>query len=374
MSSDLKHTPLYALHVGLGARMVPFAGYAMPVQYDAGIIAEHRHTRSAASLFDVSHMGQAVLTARGDAASALERLVPGDLSSLQPGQMRYTLLLNDDGGIIDDLIVTRPPDGATDRLLMVVNAARKDVDFDDIRRRLEGAAELAPADDKALLALQGPAAADVMERLAPDVAALPFMHAAECSFDRCACTVSRSGYTGEDGFELSVPAEKAEAVARTLLDHPEVAPAGLGARDSLRLEAGLCLYGQDIDETTTPVEAGLAWTIAKRRRAEGGFSGAATVLRQLADGPSRRRVGLALDGRTPARAGAEIVAPDGTPIGHVTSGGYAPSLERPIAMGYVDRSHAAAGTEVHLLVRGRSLPATVAKMPFVAPNYYRGGT
>jgi len=369
-SAPLKKTALHALHVELGARMVPFAGYDMPVQYPAGIIAEHRHTRSAAGLFDVSHMGQARLVG-DDPAAAFERLVPGDIAGLAPGGMRYTLLLNENGGIIDDLMATRPVSGEG-VLQLVVNAACKDADFAHIAAALGGDAMLERDEDSALLALQGPQAASVLARLAPGSAKLAFMQGAPMDVDGVPCFVTRSGYTGEDGFEISVPNAAAEALARRLLDAPEVEPVGLGARDSLRLEAGLCLYGHDIDTETTPIEAALAWTIAKRRRETADFPGAAKILAQLADGAPRRRVGLLPEGRAPAREGAAILGPDGAQIGTVTSGGFAPTLERPIAMGYVAREFAKAETALALELRGKPVAAHIVKMPFVAANYYRG--
>ena len=369
-SAALKQTALHALHVELGARMVPFAGYDMPVQYPAGIIAEHRHTRAAAGLFDVSHMGQARLVG-DDPAAAFERLVPGDIAGLAPGGMRYSLLLDDSGGIIDDLMATRPVTGSG-VLQLVVNAACKDGDFAHIAAALAGVAELEREDDRALLALQGPQAAAVMARLAPESSALSFMQGAPMSVDGAPCFVTRSGYTGEDGFEISVANDAADALARRLLAESEVAPIGLGARDSLRLEAGLCLYGHDIDLGTTPVEAALAWTIAGRRREAGDFPGAGRILAQLADGAPRRRVGLLVDGRAPAREGAAIVDAAGAEIGRVTSGGFAPTLERPIAMGYVVRAAATPDTELTLRVRDRPVAARVTKLPFVAANYHRG--
>jgi len=365
--SDLLATPLHDLHVELGARMVPFAGYAMPVQYPAGILKEHAQTRERAGLFDVSHMGQARL--RGaDPAAAFERLVPGDIAGLSDGQMRYTLLLNDRGGIRDDLMATRLSDS---ELFLVVNAACKDADFAHIETSLAGDAELNRADDRALLALQGPAAADVLARHADGPGDLAFLTMGRFPVTGVDCLVSRSGYTGEDGFEISVPNDAAEALARTLLAEPEVGPVGLGARDSLRLEAGLCLYSHDIDTETTPIEAALAWTVAKRRREAADFPGAETILRQLAEKPARRRVGLRPEGRTPAREGAEIQDADGNAIGHVTSGGFGPTVGGPVAMGYVARAHAAAGTDVTILVRERAVAAEVVKLPFVAPNYRR---
>jgi aminomethyltransferase len=371
-TASLKSTPLNALHKELGARMVPFAGYEMPVQYPAGIIAEHTHTRTAAGLFDVSHMGQAILQG-DDPAAAFERLVPGDISGLAPGAMRYSVLLNPAGGILDDLMVTRPREPGTEQqIYVVVNANCKDADFAHIGEQLQGSATLERLDDRALLALQGPQAAAVMERLAPAADDLVFMRAAAMTVGGVDCFVSRSGYTGEDGFEISLPAEAAETIARRLLAEPEVAPVGLGARDSLRLEAGLCLYGHDIDATTTPVEAALAWTVAKRRRDGADFPGAATILDQISDGTARRRVGLLPEGRAPVREGAPINDNDGNEIGRVTSGGHSPTLRRPIAMGYVAAPFADPGTAVQVNLRGRSLATVFEALPFVEPRYYRG--
>ena len=367
-AGSLERTPLHALHRELGARMVPFAGYEMPVQYKAGIIAEHTHTRTAAGLFDVSHMGQAILAAEGDPAPVLERLVPGEIAALKPGRMRYTLLLNQAGGILDDLMVTRL---TPQYLLLVVNAARKAADFAHMEAHLAGAARLQPLAKQTLLALQGPKAESVMARLCPAACALAFLSTAELVIAGAGALIGRSGYTGEDGFEISVPAAAADTVARALLAEPEVAPIGLGARDSLRLEAGFCLYGHDIDETTSPVEAGLAWTVGKRRRAEGGFPGAEAILKQLDEGAKRRRVGLRPEGRTPAREGAPIHLPDGGEVGRVTSGGFGATIGGPIAMGYVAAAHAEVGTELSLIVRGKALPARVAALPFVAPHYQR---
>ena len=362
---DALHTvPLDGLHRRLGAKMVPFAGYEMPVQYPAGVLAEHTHTRTHASLFDVSHMGQ--LSLHGpQAATALERLVPGDIQALKPGRQRYTLLLNEAGGILDDLMVANYPG----RLLIVANASRKEADAHHLAEVLHGAAELLQHPDRALLALQGPEAAAIMAPLCPEAAALPFMGVVEAAIQTIPAWISRSGYTGEDGFEISVHADHAEALATLLLDQPGVRPAGLGARDSLRLEAGLCLYGQDIDELTSPIEANLAWTIGKRRRAEASFPGAAPVLDQLQHGPTRLRVGLRPEGRAPARAQTEIVAPDGTHAGGVTSGTFSPTLGAPIAMGYVRRGLTDPGTPLDLLVRGKSIPARVAPLPFVPTRY-----
>ena len=363
----LKTTKLDALHRALGARMVPFAGYAMPVQYPAGVLTEHLHCREKAALFDVSHMGQASIHGPG-AAAALERLVPGDIQGLAPWRQKYTLLTLQSGGIMDDLMVANLGDN---RLFLVVNASRKHIDLPHIEAHLPAGLRLERHDDRALLALQGPEAIGVMAALAPEAAALPFMGVASITLGGVACLASRSGYTGEDGFEISIPADRAEAVARLLLAQPGVMPAGLGARDSLRLEAGLCLYGNDIDETTTPVEAALLWTIPKRRRAEANFIGAAAILAAIAAGPARRRVGILPEGRAPARGHTAIVDDAGTVVGEITSGGFGPSLNGPCAMGYVRADLAATGTALALLVRGKPLPARVAATPFVAHRYVR---
>jgi aminomethyltransferase len=373
---DLARTPLYDLHRGLGARMVGFAGYAMPVQYPLGIISEHLHTRAKAGLFDVSHMGQAILTAP-HAARRLERLAPGDIASLAPGRMLYTQLLDAEGHILDDLMVTRlDNEDGLERLFLVVNAATKTADFARLAAELPDCT-LAVLDDRALLALQGPKAAAVLRRhlicdAADSIPVMPFMSAKSLEWDGVPLNISRSGYTGEDGFEISIPAATALAFARNLLTDPDVRPIGLGARDSLRLEAGLCLYGHDIDKTTDPIEAGLLWSISKRRRAAGGFAGYEQVKRAIDLGPSRRRVGFLLEGRAPAREGSEIITRDGRNIGHVTSGGFAPSLGRPIAMGYVGAAYAAPGTQVSLMARGKPLAANIVSMPFVPHHYFRG--
>jgi aminomethyltransferase len=367
-------TPLHDLHLRLGARMVPFAGYEMPVQYREGILSEHAQTRNAAGLFDVSHMGQAFLVGpdHETTARALEALVPADLLTLSLGRQRYTQLTNDAGGILDDLMVTRSADAAEDGVLMlVVNASRKLADFAHIAAHLPADVRLLRADHRALLALQGPKAADVLARHAPGVNEMPFMTAISTRFDGIECHISRSGYTGEDGFEISAHAKRIGAIAERLLDSADVKPVGLGARDSLRLEAGLCLYGHDIDAGTSPIEAGLAWSIQKRRRMEGGFPGAARVQAELDGGPARLRVGLVPEGRAPAREGAEIRAPDGAPIGRVTSGGFGPSVGGPIAMGYVDSGFAETSTPVVLVVRGKELAAKVAPLPFVTHRYKR---
>jgi len=374
LSEPLKRTPLHALHVALGARMVPFAGYDMPVQYPSGILAEHQHTRSAAGLFDVSHMGQAVLSGpdHETTARALEALVPADIIGLARGQQRYTQLLNAEGGIIDDLMVTRPADPKEDgKLILVVNAACKDGDYAHIAANLPANVKLIP-NDRALLALQGPKAAEALSRHSPDVAAMTFMSARKTRIDGIDAHVSRSGYTGEDGYEISVEPKHAVALAERLLGEPEVKPIGLGARDSLRLEAGLCLYGHDIDTTTSPVEAALVWSIQKRRREQGGFPGAARLQKELKNGTSRIRVGLLPDGRAPAREGTEIRDARGRKIGIVTSGGFGPTLGGPLAMGYVTREQSAPGSPLTLVVRGRDLPAKVVKMPFVPHRYVRG--
>lgn len=342
--------------------MVPFAGYEMPVQYPPGVMSEHLHTRSVASLFDVSHMGQFSLHGAG-AVAALERLTPGDFQALQPGRQRYTLLTNDVGGILDDLMVAN----CGDRFLIVANASRKEADAHHFLQHL-GGAQLDQHPDRALLALQGPAAASIMATLCPAAAALGFMGVADTTLAGVPVWISRSGYSGEDGFEISVLATDAEALATQLLAQPGVLPAGLGARDSLRLEAGLCLYGSDLDELTTPVEANLAWAIGKRRRAEGGFPGAVVIQDQLTHGPHRLRVGLRPDGKAPARALTPIVDGD-TEAGSVTSGGFSPTLGLPIAMGYVRRDVAATGTALGLSIRGQTLPAQVVSLPFVPHNY-----
>jgi aminomethyltransferase len=367
-----KRTPLNELHLELGAKMVPFAGYEMPLHYRLGILKEHLHTRAKAGLFDVSHMGQAFLVGpdHETTATALESLLAADILNLAPGQQRYSQLLNEDGGIIDDLMVTRPA-SATGRLLLVVNASRKEVDYAHLVQRLPAAVRLEPAPERALIALQGPEAKHAMMQLSQTAAGLPFMTAAEVRLGPFDCHVSRSGYTGEDGFEISLAASSATDLARLLLQQAAVEPIGLGARDSLRLEAGLCLYGQDINETTSPVEAGLAWSIQKRRRAEGGFAGARRIQDELSNGAKRRRVGIKPDGRAPAREGSEIVALLGERLGRVSSGGFGPTVNGPVAMGYVPTGRAAAGTPVNLMVRGKALSATVASLPFVPHRYAR---
>ncbi len=363
-SEPLRSTPLDALHRALGARMVPFAGYAMPVQYQAGILAEHLHTRRAAGLFDVSHMGQLRLLGE-NAAELFERLVPGDILALPVGRVRYTMLTNRAGGIIDDLMVVRRDGG----LGLVVNAAATNDDIAHIASHLLPGVTLVHETERALLALQGPEAVSVLGRLIPGIERLAFMTEAAARLDGTDITLTRSGYTGEDGFEISIPAACAETIAQKLLNEPEVLPIGLGARDSLRLEAGLCLHGHDIDEATTPIEAELGWTISRRRKAEGGFPGDTVIQGQIAHGPSRRRVGILPEGRAPAREGTEIQDMGGAPLGRITSGGFGPSADRPIAMGYVKSAAAVIGTSVNLIVRGHKLPARVAPLPFVSHRY-----
>ncbi len=373
-AEDLKATPLHALHIRLGARMVPFAGYDMPVQYPGGIVREHLHTRSSAGLFDVSHMGQAWLVGPDfeTTARALEALAPADFLGLAPGQIRYSQLLNPQGGIIDDFMTTRPADEALDgRLMLVVNAARKDVDYAWLREHLPDNVTLETEEDRALIALQGPKAEAVLARHCPQAPGLSFMHAAAGEIGGIAARYSRSGYTGEDGFEISVAASDAEALAELLLSEPETAPIGLGARDTLRLEAGLCLYGHDIDKTTSPVEAALVWSIGKRRREQGGFIGAQRVLKELAEGTARKRTGIAPLGRAPAREGTEVFSESGEKIGHVTSGGYGPTVGGPVAMGYVKTPFNRKDTPLTLRVRGKDMPARAASAVFVPHNYKR---
>jgi aminomethyltransferase len=352
--------------------MVPFAGYAMPVQYPSGILAEHRWTRAHAGLFDVSHMGQGFLIGADHAtvAAALETLVPADVVGLGEGRQRYTQLLSADGGILDDLMVSRPK-GADGTLFLVVNAANKAADWAHLAAGLPKTIEIRRLDDRALLALQGPEAEAVMVGLGAPVADMAFMATRSLTLAGLSVDVSRSGYTGEDGFEISVAAADAPTLWAALTADARVKPIGLGARDSLRLEGGLCLHGHDIDPSTSPVEAGLTWSIQKRRRLEGGFPGAARIQKELAEGPSRCRVGLRIEGRQPARDGAEIVGADGAVVGRVTSGGFGPTVDAPIAMGYVTPACAAVGTELSILVRGRPLTARVAPLPFVPARFRR---
>ena len=377
-TGDLKNTPLTGLHESLGGRLVPFAGYAMPVQFE-GIIAEHAWTREKAGLFDVSHMGQRFLAGpdHETTALALEALTPGAFQSLGAGRMRYTLLLNEAGGILDDLMVTRSASPGDDgKLFLVVNAACKDADDAHIVKHLTAGVDYVAVEDRALLALQGPAAAEVLAGPCAKSTGLTFMTATSAEFAlpdgrSVDCHVSRSGYTGEDGFELSVPAADTEAVARALLANDLVKPIGLGARDSLRLEAGLPLYGHDFDATTSPVEAGLTFAVSKARREAGDFPGADRILKELADGPARRLAGIRPSGRAPVREGAEIMSLDGAAIGVVTSGGFGPTIGGPVAMGYVDPAFSDPGTEVQLAGRRGLEPAVIAALPFVPHNYVR---
>ncbi|MDR3452342.1 MAG: glycine cleavage system aminomethyltransferase GcvT [Rhodoferax sp.] len=376
MSTDhnLLSTPLHDLHVELGARMVQFAGYSMPVQYPSGLMAEHLHTRQAAGLFDVSHMGQLRLVGP-DAAAAFETLMPVDVIDLPVGKQRYGLLLNDEGGIMDDLMFFNRGDD----LFVIVNGACKVVDIAHIQARIGARCQVIPMPEMALLALQGPQAVTALSKLAPGVEKLVFMTGGHFSIAGCDCFLTRSGYTGEDGFEISVPAAQAETLARALLAQPEVKPVGLGARNSLRLEAGLCLYGNDIDATTTPVEAGLNWAMQKVRRTggarAGGFPGATKILAQLQGGaaaPARKRVGLVALERIPVRDHSELQNSAGLRIGEVTSGLLGPSIDKPVAMGYVSVECAALGTRVNAIVRGKPVPMEVSAMPFVPNRYFRG--
>ncbi len=362
----LKTTPLNAAHRALGARMVGFGGYDMPVQYE-GVLAEHRWTREHAGLFDVSHMGQCKITGE-DATAQFERFVPGDYAILKAGRQKYSLLLNAEGGIMDDLMAGRPDH---DGLYVVVNAGNKDADFAFLEANLAGDAKLTVLADRALIAIQGPEAAEVMAAHEPLLAEMGFMDCARLMLFGCDCFISRSGYTGEDGFEISVPGDQAERVWNTILKDARVKPIGLGARDSLRLEAGLPLHGHDIDATTSPVEGALTFALSKSRKERADFNGADRILKELADGPSRVRIGLSVKEGAPAREGAEIADMSGTVIGNVTSGGPSPTLGRNIAMGYVPPKFAELGTELKVLVRGKPAAAEVVATPFVAQRYYR---
>jgi aminomethyltransferase len=369
----LQRTPIYDEHVKLGAKMVPFADYDMPVQYPTGVLTEHNWTREHAGLFDVSHMGQCSIIGPDfeTTAKAFEQLVPADVLALAPAQQRYSQLLATDGGILDDLMITRSAwKGLEGSLYVVVNAGRKTQDYAHLRQHLPSGIELRTWDQLALVALQGPKAADVLARFDLEIANLPFMYSAKFTVADLDMQISRSGYTGEDGFEISLMADNAPALWNLLLTDPEVKPVGLGARDSLRLEAGLCLYGHDIDETTSPIEAGLLWSIQKRRRVEGGFPGAARIQSEIANGPSRKRVGIKPDGRAPAREGTIVQDMTGRNIGKITSGGFGPTVNGPVTMGYVETAFAAEGTPLQLIVRGNALPASVVKLPFV-PNRFK---
>ncbi|MGO7960393.1 glycine cleavage system aminomethyltransferase GcvT [Rhizobium leguminosarum] len=375
-TAALKKTPLHALHLSLGARMVPFAGYDMPVRYPAGVMKEHLHTRAEAGLFDVSHMGQVIVKAKSgsyeDAALALESLVPVDILGLVEGRQRYGFFTDDTGCILDDLMIAH----LDDHLFIVVNASCKEADLAHLQTHIGDQCDITLL-NRALIALQGPRAVAVLAELWADVAAMKFMDVRHCRLHDVSCLVSRSGYSGEDGFEISIPSDKAEDVTMRLLEHPDVQAIGLGARDSLRLEAGLCLYGNDIDTTTSPVEAALEWAMQKARRGNGaragGFPGSGRILSELENGAARRRVGLKPEGKAPVRGHAKLYADaEGKiEIGEVTSGGFGPSVEGPVAMGYVPLSHAAAGTLVYAEVRGKYLPITVSALPFVTPTYKR---
>ncbi|WP_150287878.1 glycine cleavage system aminomethyltransferase GcvT [Rhabdaerophilum calidifontis] len=372
-TGELRTTPLAAWHGAQGARMVPFAGYSMPVQYPSGIMAEHLWTREKAGLFDVSHMGQCFVISDSweRTARALEALVPADILNLRPGQQRYSQLLAEDGGILDDLMITRPAyPGFDGYAYLVVNAGCKEQDYAHLRARLPAGVRLELEDEMALVALQGPAAADILGAIVPGIGALPFMMSHAALVEGVHLHVSRSGYTGEDGFEIAVPDAHVVAFCDRLMADARVRPVGLGARDSLRLEAGLCLYGHDIDPTTSPVEADLTWSIQKRRREAGGFPGAARIQRELRERPARLRVGIRPEGRQPAREGTEILV-GGRPVGRITSGGFGPSANAPVAMGYVEAAFARPDTPVTLIVRGRELQAHIAAMPFVPHRYFR---
>jgi aminomethyltransferase len=367
----LRKTPLHALHRELGAKFCAFAGYDMPLHFGPGIVKEHCHVRAAAGLFDVSHMGQATLAGSSfeTAASAFEALVPADIVGLKPGRVRYTQLLNEDGGIIDDLIAGRSADGRS--VMLVVNASRKESDFKHIAAAVPPGVKLLPENEAALLALQGPKSAEVLSRLVPAVDKLAFMTSGEFQVFSVPLKVSRSGYTGEDGFEISISAGAAERFARRLLAEPEVLPAGLGARDTLRLEAGLCLYGQDMDETTSPVEAALTFSIDRKRLAKGGFPGAKRLARELAEGPVRIRAGLKLDGRAAARPGMTVALLTGEPVGTVTSGTFTPTANAAIAMAYLRLDLATPGTRLAVEIRGSPALGTTVAFPFVAHRYAR---
>ena len=371
-NAPLARTPLYDLHLELGGKMVPFAGYEMPVQYPLGVKKEHLQTRESTGLFDVSHMGQVLLKGAG-AAAAMEALVPVDIIDLPVGKQRYAMFTNPQGGIMDDLMISN----LGDQLFVVVNAACKAQDIAHMRAHLGDGIEIEVLADRALLALQGPLAATALARIQPEVASMVFMDSRAIIIDGVDCLIGRAGYTGEDGFEISIPADKAEQIARLLLAQPEIEAIGLGARDSLRLESGLCLYGHDIDPTTTPVEASLLWAISPIRRnggaREGGFPGADIILKQIqTKAVSRKRVGLIGQGKAPIREGAELVNAQGELIGNVTSGSFGPTIGVPVAMGYLASEYAALETEVFAMVRGKPLPMNVAKAPFVPQRYFRG--
>lgn len=364
---DLLETPLFSLHNDLGGKMVPFAGYSMPVQYPLGVMGEHNHCREKAGLFDVSHMGQVVIKGNG-ADEWLETLVPANIIDLKENRIRYTTFTNEDGGILDDLMITRRDDD----IFMVVNAACKEQDIEHMLSHIPDHLELVELTNRALVALQGPDAAKVLARFVDGVDEMPFMSYTEAQINDADCFISRCGYTGEDGHEISIPADRAEDVCKALLAEAEVEAIGLGARDSLRLEAGLCLYGHDITTETTPAEGAISWSIGKRRREEGGFPGAEIIIKQIESGDvDRLRVGILPSGKAPAREGTEILDANDNIIGVITSGGFGPTFGGPVAMGYVKKSHSEIGTDVFLQVRKKKLEARVAEMPFVKQRYYR---
>ncbi len=380
---ELKKLPLHDLHLEFGGKLAPFAGYEMPVQYPLGVMKEHMHVREKAGLFDVSHMGVCYLTTTEAApgtdeaqlaiASAIETLVPGEIQKLKAGRSRYSMFLNEQGGVLDDLMITRPNgDENKGKLFLVVNAAVKEQDFALMNEKLAGKAELHIADDYSLLALQGPAAATVLAKHVPEAATMAFMSTMTTEIEGATAIINRCGYTGEDGYEICIKNDDAEKTARCLLAHDEVEFIGLGARDSLRLECGLCLYGHDMNSKITPVEANITFAISKRRREEGGFPGAELIMNQIANGTEKLRVGIKPSGRAPAREGTEIQSLEGKKIGVITSGGFGPTFEGPVAMGYVDKTHATTGSQVQLIIRGKAQPAEVADMPFVEQRYYRG--
>jgi aminomethyltransferase len=374
LNETLQRTALYESHKALGAKLVPFAGYEMPVQYPTGVLAEHNWTRENAGLFDVSHMGQCFIVGPDfeTTSRAMEKLVPADIAGLAPHQQRYSQLLNEDGGVLDDLMITRAAyKNYEGWLYVVVNASRKEADYAHFEKHLPTDLKLQRGEDMALLALQGPRAVEVLTKFAPAAADIKFMHYAALNIEGIASHVSRSGYTGEDGFELSVFAKDAVRLWNLLMADDLLRPIGLGARDSLRLEAGLCLYGHELDESTSPNEAGLMWSIAKRRREEGGFIGAARVQHELTQGVLRKRVGIKPDGRAPARDGTEIQDNQGRKIGVITSGGFGPTVNGPIAMGYVETAFTDVGTKVNLIVRGQAMPAQIVKLPFIPNNFKR---
>ncbi|WP_170360660.1 glycine cleavage system aminomethyltransferase GcvT [Ruegeria arenilitoris] len=361
----MKRTPLYDLHVELGGKLVDFAGWEMPVQYPLGIMGEHKQCREKAALFDVSHMGQVILRGK-NVGEKLEALCPQAFATLPEGKARYGFFTNADGGIMDDLIVSN----AGDHFFVVVNAALRDQDIPHMRAHLDGV-EVTEIFDRALVAVQGPKAEDVVGALCPAAHDLKFMETTVARINGVECRISRLGYTGEDGYEISIPEDKAIEVTRALLAHEDCEPAGLGARDSLRLEAGLCLYGNDIDQSTSPIEANLAWAIQKRRKEEGGFPGADRIQRELAEGPARKLVGIKPDGRAPARQGVEVQDLQGNTIGQITSGGFGPTVGGPVAMGYVAAGHTEPGEQVNLIIRGKAQPARIVALPFVKQNYKR---